>query len=81
MTLFCGFQFECLTKNVAIIWEIFELPGLPAYRYRRILLVRKNIKEMLAVVGGTEWSLSGPDRGDLALPETGALITAEKTRD
>ena len=29
------------------------------------------------------WSLglSGPDRRDLTLPETGALITAEKTRD
>ena len=77
-----GFSLSAAQKNVAIIWEIFESPGLPR-AWRRILLVRKNIKEIQGSVlaGWPVEPLSGPDRGDLALPETGALITAEKTRD
>ena len=45
------------------------------------MLVRKNIKEIQGSVlaGWPVEPLTGPDRWDLALPETGALITAEKT--
>ena len=83
MTLFCfSFSLTEAQKNVAIIWEIFERPGQPAKRH--ILLVCKIILKML--LAGRCWlwfgalRLSGPDRWDLALPETGAIITDEKTR-